>query len=75
MTVKRKATKAGNSVVVSLPADYREKMNIANGDELDIRFDENTSSIVITKTPTDRANDIKNFVHKHHDLMELLKDK
>jgi putative addiction module antidote len=49
----RKVFKTGNSIVVSLPKDMLEPLNVAEGDEVSLELDRKNQQIVIR--PVEKA--------------------
>jgi antitoxin MazE len=50
--MKRKIVKNGNSLGLVIPSSIIKELNLNPGDEVDIEFDKNTKTIIITNDET-----------------------
>ena len=75
----RKIFKSGNSIVVSIPKEMLDSLNMAEGAEVDVEFDE--SRKVITIAPTEItvrsldqtfARQIDEFILQYRPALEAL---
>ncbi len=77
----RKIFKTGNSVVVSLPKDVIEYLDIAEGAEVNVELDRDKHQIVITPTKPpvaiagvdpEFAHQVEEFIQQYRSALEEL---
>ncbi len=77
----RKVFKTGNSIVISLPKEALEYLNIREGSEVEVDLDREDHLIVIRPTETtvevngvdaDFARQVADFIEKYRPALEAL---
>ncbi|MDH5506461.1 MAG: hypothetical protein OEZ02_04510 [Anaerolineae bacterium] len=79
--MQRKIFKSGNSIVVSLPKEYLELLEIVDGAEVSVTMDEAEQRIIITPLGTQLANagvdqafakQVADFIERYRPALEAL---
>lgn len=66
----RKIFRTGNSLVVSLPRESLQNLGLVEGSEVEIVFDEETRTIMVTPARPGLANIDETFAQQLHEFIE-----
>jgi putative addiction module antidote len=84
LSMQRKVFKSGNSIVVSLPKEYLDALNLTDGDKVSITLDKDGSRIVIDPIDSslkaagvdeEFAEQVAEFIDRYRPALEALAGK